>query len=129
MASLKVVKDGDAAAGLSGATLFKILWDELSDLLGTTATAVVLERALRRARIASRELAGLTISRLDGQLGYAVPPSFVEAKGPSMALSSLADELRPLLVELMGQVAVQHLDRVPELRGWGPAPPRPQAPS
>jgi hypothetical protein len=129
MASLRVVKDGDAAAGLSGAILFKILWEELSDILGTTATAVVMERALRRARAVNNELGHLTISRVDGQFGYAVPPSFVQAVGPSVALHKLVDELRPLLVELTGQVAVQHLDRVPELRGWAPAPPGPRAPS
>jgi hypothetical protein len=129
MASLRVVKDGDAAAGLSGAVLFKILWDELVDILGTTATAVVMERALRRARTASRELGGLTITRVDGQFSYAVPVAFVQAVGPSVALSSLVDELRPLLVELTGQVAVQHLGRVPELRGWAPPPPGPQASS
>lgn len=129
MASLKVVKEGDAAAGLSGAVLFKILWDELVDILGTTATAVVMERALRRARTASRELGMLTVTRVDGQFGYAVPAAFVQSVGPSVALNSLVDELRPLLVELTGQVAVQLLGRVPELRGWAAPPSGPQASS
>jgi hypothetical protein len=128
MAGLRVVKEGDVAAGLSGAVLFRILWDELVDILGTAATAVVMERALRRARTASRELGELTITRVDGQFGYAFPADFVQAVGPSNALNSLVGELRPLLVELTGQVAVQHLGRVPELRGWAPAPPGPRAP-
>jgi hypothetical protein len=121
MARLRVVRNGDAAAALSCAVLFKILWDKLADILGTTATAVVLNRAVRRARTRCHELDGLTISRLDGQVGYALPPSFVQARGPSVALYSLVDELRPLLVELTGQVAVRHLEEVPELRGWAPA--------
>lgn len=129
MASLRVVKEGDVAAGLSGAVLFKILWDELIDILGTTATAVVMERALRRARAACLELGHLTITRVDGQFGYAVPADLVQAVGPSVALTTLVDKLRPLLVELTGQVAIRHLERVPELRGWARATPGSQAPS
>jgi hypothetical protein len=121
MARLRAVRDGDVAAALSCAVLFKILWDQLADILGTAATAVVLDRAARRARTRSHELDGLTISRLDGQFGYVVPPSFARAQGPSAALRSLFDELRPLLVELTGQVAVRHLEEAPELRGWAPA--------
>jgi hypothetical protein len=122
MVRLTTVKDGDAAAALPSAVLLKILWDELVDLLGTTATAVVLDRAARRARTRNRELEGLTISRVEGHCGYVVPPALVRSKGPSAALSVLLDELRPLLVELTGQVAVRHLDKVPELRGWASAP-------
>ena len=122
MARLRAVRDGDAAAAVSGAVLFKVLWDRLADMLGTTAAAVVLNRAARRARTRSHELDGLTISRVDGQYGYTVPPSFARTKGPSVALASLLDELRPLLVELTGQVAVRHLEEVPELRGRAPAP-------
>lgn len=121
MVRLRAVKDGDAAAALSGAALFKVLWDRLSDLLGITATAVVLDRAARRARTRSHELDGLTISRVDGHFAYVVPPSVARARGPSVALLGLLDELRPLLVELTGQVAIRHLERAPELRGWAPA--------
>jgi hypothetical protein len=121
MARLMTMKDGDAGAALSSAVLLKILWDELSDLVGVAATAVVVERAARRARAAGHELVGFTISRVDGHVGYVFPPSFVQARGPSPALRALLDELRPLLVELTGQVAVRHLDEVPELRGWAAA--------
>jgi hypothetical protein len=109
-------------AAVSGAVLFKVLWDRLADMLGTTATAVLVNRAARRARTRSHELDGLTISRLDGQFGYVVPPSFARTRGPSIALASLLEELRPLLVELTGQVAVRHLEEAPALRGWAPAP-------
>ena len=122
MVKLRAVRDGDAAAALSGAVLFKVLWDRLADMLGITATAVVLDRAARRARTHCHELDGLTISRVDGQFGYVVPPSLARVRGPSVALLRLLDELRPLLVELTGQVAVRHLEEAPELRGWAPAP-------
>jgi len=123
MVRLTTVKDGYAAAALPSAVLLKILWDELADLLGTAATAVVVDRAARRARTRNHELEGLTVSRVAGHFGYVVPPALVRAKGPSAALSALLDELRPLLVELTGQVAVRHLEEVPELRGWPPASP------
>jgi len=122
MVRLRVVRNGDAAAKLSGAVLFKILWDQLADILGTAATAVVLDRAARRAQTRSHELDGLTISRVDGQFGYVVPPSFARGRGPPVALQALLDELRPLLVELTGQVAVQHLEEAPALRGWSSSP-------
>ena len=96
--------------------------DELADILGTSATAVVMERATRRALARCQELGGLTFSRVDGHFGYVVPPSFVQAVGPSAALHSLLSELLPLLVESTGQVAVRHLEKVPELRGWASAP-------
>lgn len=122
MVRLRAVKVGDAAAVLSGAVLFKILWDRLADILGTAATAVVVDRAARRARTRNHQLDGLTVSRLDGHIGYVVPPSFVRSMGPSVALHTLLDELRPLLIELTGQVAVRHLEQVAELRDWAPAP-------
>jgi hypothetical protein len=118
MVKLRAVTEGDAAAAVSGAGLFKILWDQLADMLGTATTAVVVNRAARRARNRSHELDGLTISRVDGDFGYVVPPSFAQVRGPSPALRDLYGELRPLLVELTGQVAVRHLEEAPELRGW-----------
>jgi hypothetical protein len=117
---LRVVADGDASAGLSGTVLFSILWAELVALIGTAATAAILRRAIRRALPRSPELADLAIERVDDQFGYAAPASFALANGPPPALRELVEELRPLLAELMGQVALLQLGRVPELRGWAP---------
>lgn len=122
--ALKIVQDGDAAAGLSGAGLFAILWDELVDLLGTAATAALLSRAARRALPHNQELIGLIIARVDDEFGYEVPSSFGLTRGPPVALRDLVGELRPLLVELTGQVALRHLEQVPELRSWASASPR-----
>jgi hypothetical protein len=41
----------------------------------------------------------------------------------TLSLRDLLDELRPLLVELTGQVALLRLDRVPELRAWATTSP------
>lgn len=120
----KIVQRCEGAAKLSGAVLFEILWAELVDLIGTAGTAVLMRRALRRALLRSAELQELTIVRVDEEFGYAVPPSFNLVMGPPPALYHLADELRPLLGELTGEVALQQLERVPELQGWMAAAPR-----
>ena len=122
MTDLRVVMDDDVAATLSGAVLFGILWDELADLLGTAATAAVLRRALRRALPHNAALAELAITRVEHEYGYVVPQAFGLSKGPPRALCDLLDELRPLLVELTGQVALRRLDEVPELRNWRSSP-------
>jgi hypothetical protein len=124
MRKLKIVKEGDAATELSGAVLFSILWDELVELLGTATTSALLRRAMRRALPRSHELAELTIERVDERFGFVLPRSFALAKGPPPALRDLFDELRPLLEELTGQVALRHLEQVPALRHWERATPR-----
>lgn len=116
MTDLRIVHRGDAGAGLSGTLLFGILWDALSELLGTSATAVLLRRAARRAAADGGALDGLAIERIDEGFGYVVPESFSEASGPPVALRALAAHLLPLLRESTGEVAVRHLARVPELR-------------
>lgn len=120
MSNVRIVHRGDAAEGLSGSVLFGILWDALVDLLGTAATAVLVRRAARRALLRSGELSELSIDRVDEEFGYVVPESFNRAVGPPVALRDLAEELRPLLVELTGEVVLRHLANVPELRYWVP---------
>jgi len=100
-----------------------MLWDALADLLGTAATAAIVGRAARRALPRSPELGELRIARVDREYGYVLPGSFERTEGPPPALRNLLDEIRPLLVELTGQVALRHLQRVPELREWAAASP------
>jgi hypothetical protein len=120
----RIVQSGDASVGVPGDVLFGFLWDGLVDLVGTAATAVLMRRAARRALPRSGELSELTISRVDGEYGYVVPPSFGRAVGPPAALRDLADELRPILHEFMGEVALRHLEHVPELRFFVSASPQ-----
>ena len=108
----------DAAARMSGVAIFRMVWDALVDLLGTAATAALVGRAARRALLRSPELGELAIRRVDREYSYVVPRSFNRAEGPPISLCNLLNELRPLLVELTGQVALRRLERVPELRQW-----------
>lgn len=114
---------GDAAAAPSGAALFRTLWDELVDVLGTAATATIVGRAARRALPRSPELGELAIARVDQEYGYVFPRSFDPADGPPAPLRELLDELQPLLVELTGRVVLRRLERVPALREWATASP------
>jgi hypothetical protein len=103
---------------LSGSATFKLLWDALVDLLGTAATAAIIGRAARRGQGQSPELVGLTFERVDREFGYVVPASFERGQNASGAIRTLLEELRPLLIELTGTVALRRLELVPELRSW-----------
>ena len=114
-----------AGAGLPACDLFAILWDALADLLGTAATATLLKRAARRAAARSPELAALVIRREGLACVYSCPSEWSRGlAGTSPALRELVADLRPLLVEMTGQVVVQHLEQIPELRERGLFAPR-----
>jgi len=107
----------------SEAELFAILWSELSDMLGTAAAAVLLKRAMRRAVPRRPELSELQIARDAVDHHYVVPASWTEsAAGAPEALRELVKELCGLLVALTGQVVVNRLAQVPELRASGILP-------
>jgi len=106
------------AKELSGADLFRILWDALVDVLGPAATAAIVSRSARRALPQGPELAELAITRVDGAYGYVLPPSFGEAASGLAPLRDLLDEIQAPLVQLTGQVVLRHLERIPELREW-----------
>jgi hypothetical protein len=110
--------ESGGGARLSGSALFKLLWDALVDLLGTSATAAILGRASRRAQARAPELGALIFRRVDREFGYTLPASFERSDGPPAALRALLDELRPLLVELTGPVGLRRLEQVPQLRAW-----------
>jgi len=113
-------RNGQPSAELSGAGLFRLLWESLADVLGTAAAATLLRRAAQRAASRSPELAELAIARDNLEYRYTVPTAWKEREeGTVVALRELMGELRPLLVEMTGQVVVRHLEKVPELRERG----------
>jgi hypothetical protein len=102
------------------AVLFTILWDALADLLGTATTATLLRRAAKRATTRSPELAGLIIQRDGLVYRYTCPPAWNDkSESAPLALRELVGELRPLLVEMTGQIVIQHLEQILELRERG----------
>ena len=109
-----------AGAEPSVSALFTLLWEALADLLGTAATATLLKRASRRAAARSPELSGLVIVREGVAYAYSCPPSWNAASdGTPTALRALIDELRPLLLEMTGRIAIRHLEQILELREAG----------
>lgn len=106
-----------AGAELSVSALFTKLWDALAELLGPAATATLLKRAARRAAARSPELAELVIRRQGLVYVYACPPGWsVRSGGAPPALRDLIGELRPLLIEMTGQLVIPHLEQILELR-------------
>jgi len=110
----------DAPAEMRGAALFKLIWDCVADVLGTTATATLLRRAAQRATPRSPELSEFAILRTDTGYTYSLPRALVckLENGPD-ALRELVRELRPLLAELTGQVVVRRIEQIPGLRERG----------
>lgn len=109
---------GDATATeRSAAILFKILWEALADVLGTAAAATLLRRATRRAAPRCPELAELGIERENLEYRYTLPSAWKDpAEGTPPALRELVTELRPILIEMTGQVVIRHLEQFLELR-------------
>jgi len=111
--------NGDAAATeVSAAILFTILWEALAGVLGTASTATLLRRAARRAVPRCPQLAELAIERENLEYRYTLPSAWKDpAEATAPALRELVTELRPLLIELTGQVVIRHLEQFLELRG------------
>ena len=99
------------------AAVIELLWETLSDLMGSAATATLLRRAAKRATRQAPALAGFEIVRDVLEYHYRLPDSWKEAQGPELvnAMCELTRELRPLLVELTGAVVLRRLDTIPEL--------------
>jgi hypothetical protein len=94
--------------------LFALLWRSLSDLLGSATTATLLRRS--RNAVAQRwpAIADLQIDREGLEYGYHLPASWSTADGEALdAVRALVGELRPLLMELTGEVILSQLDTNP----------------
>jgi len=108
------------SAEMRGAALFKLIWDSVAEVLGTTATATLLRRAAQRAMPRSPELADFAILRTDTGYTYTLPRALVgKLEHTPVALRELVGELRPLLAELTGQVVVRRIELIPALRERG----------
>jgi hypothetical protein len=111
------------AASPSASALFTLLWDALSDLLGTAATAALVRRAAQRANRLNPELAEVYVVREGLEYRYSVPGAWHVPSGVGdRALRQLVAELMPVLAQLTGPVAARHLAQVRELRETGIVP-------
>jgi hypothetical protein len=114
---------GLSSSALSSADLFGILWRGLADILGTAAAATLLRRAAQRALPRWPELSAFCITREHLEYAYTLPSNWKKPiPAPPGALSAVARELWPLLVDLTGAVVVQRLAQLPELQASGILP-------
>jgi hypothetical protein len=102
----------------AAAELFRRLWDEVADLVGTAATAALLRRALKRASAKHPELSGVVLQREGLEYAWALPASWhdPERRDAIEHLRRLArEDLHPLFRDLTGPVIARRLAQVPEL--------------
>jgi hypothetical protein len=106
----------DSKSGVVPGELFKRLWDTLSDLLGSAATAILVRRALARSLPACPELHDLLIARGNLEYRYTLPRSWSEPTPAALAeLRVFLAALWPLLEEMTGPIALERLLRIPGL--------------
>jgi hypothetical protein len=98
----------------SAAALFVLLWDTLSNVLGTVATATLIARALKRASRSTPALAGMSIATAKFTYEYRLPDSWraPDDAETTAAFDRLLMELIPLLTALTGRVVVRQLARL-----------------
>lgn len=95
----------------SAAQLFATVWDNLTDILGSAATATLIRRGAKVASAQFPELQNLVVARKGFEYSYTVPDAWTQSSSADAvdALRSLATALGPLLVELTGSVVVRRL--------------------
>jgi hypothetical protein len=101
-------------SSITAAALFALLWDDLVDVLGVSATASIVRRAAKRAAADRPELGQLTIHKRAFEYEYVVPPQWSQ-NGPKDSLCRLVDCLVPILRELTGGIVIQRLRSHPQL--------------
>ena len=109
-----------AASECSAAQLFGMVWNTLSDVVGSTATATLINRSVKRSGIRRSNITQLVIARSGFEYTYTVPASWLHGGTEPLAdLHQLALELSPLLFDLTGPVIIRRLKAVPELAKCG----------
>lgn len=101
----------------SPADIFVLLWNTLSNILGTTATATLIARALKGALPSTPALAEVSIATRRFTYHYQLPHSWraPDNADAMAAVNRLLEELVPLLTALTGQVVVRQLARLEPL--------------
>ena len=103
--------------------LFDALWAALTDVIGPTAAATLLQESIRRARASQPGIEDVTIVQRQFEYTYAVPPSWKTTDTPPrQRFQAIVEELWPLLVGLTGSLVVRRLSAVPQLVECGVIP-------
>lgn len=105
---------GSDSASSTPSTILTEVWESMAEILGTAATATLIRRAAERGAGKMPNLTNLEISRDNLVRYYKVPESW---RAPDQAqavleVSTLLDELRPLLARLTGQIVVRRIDAI-----------------
>jgi hypothetical protein len=104
----------------TSAALFGLLWNTLSEILGTAVTATLVRRACKRAAVQDRSLLELSIVKTDLVYTFTTPQGWsCDPDAAPEGMRALLEELRPLLVELTGAVVIQRLERLTEFQKRG----------
>lgn len=96
------------------ADLFGLLWDDLADVLGSSATASLLRRAAKHAGTRRPALGALVIQRATFEYEYIVPSAWHERRSCD-ELALLVQTLLPLLEQLTGSIVIRRLQAIPAL--------------
>ena len=119
------VSDMEHSGGdLTAAALFGLLWETMAEVLGTTATAVLVRRAARRATAHWPVLQQLVIHQDGLAYQFRVPETWQEGSNPEAlaALRALGQEVCHLLHVMTGAVVIRRLARLMPLRRYGIIP-------
>lgn len=95
--------------------LFALIWNDLVDVLGSSATATLVRRAAKHAARRHPGLERLVIQRPAFEYEYVVPREWSHDGGGRDALVVLVRTLRPLLEELTGTIVIHRLSENPEV--------------
>ena len=107
--------------------LFDALWTALTDVIGPTAAATLLQESIRRARAPQPGVDDVAIVQRQFEYTYTVPPAWKTTDpGPRKRLQAIVEQLWPLLTGLTGTLVVRRLSAVPQLVECGviPNPPK-----
>jgi hypothetical protein len=115
------VNDSDEAAPTTAA-LFAAVWDALTDLMGSSATATLVRRAAKHGASKRPGLRVLVIHKPAFEYEYVVPEVWRDDGTGRDDLGELMRNLVPLLVELTGSIATRRLESVEMLVAAGLLP-------
>jgi hypothetical protein len=119
------VSDMEHSGGdTTAAALFGLLWGTMAEVLGTTATAVLVRRAAQRAAAHWPVLQQLVIHQDGLTYQFRVPKTWEEGSNPEAlaALQALGQEVCHLLHVMTGSVVIRRLARLMPLRRYGIIP-------